>query len=415
MMIHRIRGAAALLCTLAASCDAAPRDAQAAPARTPAGPAWSAQAPATALSTALGVRSAHTLAAAAADGRGTLHAVFSLDRDGDGWGDALAYARLDSAGWSAPAPLAEGGVLAEAPQVAVEGDGTVHVLWFEHSGLASRPEVPTELVHRALRAGRWSAPVVLYREPHPAGMEDRALAAGTGPDGAVEVLFQPAGRGIGRVTLRGGRAGTPEFLDHDGRMITLASTAHGLPLETAYIGEWTSVLRPQAENDVFVRRLPADGGAPAPVEVHSVPGRHSYYPQLLVDGKGVRHLFWLEDTAGELYPEALFYATSRDGQAWSAARDLTPPGLRGGVLYRVSVVMGADGRIHVGVRHVRGQGQPEGFYSFSLADGVASPLVALAPPGALGPGDARLVADADRVIALWRGADGVYRSATLGG
>jgi hypothetical protein len=413
-MIHRrlfLPGAAALG-VLAAGCDAAPRTAQAAP--TPAAEEWSAPRAATALSAALGTRAGHTLAAAAVDAAGTVHAVFAIDRDLDGWADALSHARLDSAGWSAPEPLACGAGLAEAPQVAVEGDGTLHVLWYGHTGTDSRPEVPTQLVHRARRAGTWSPPTVLYREPLPAGMPDLSLSAATGPDGAVEVLFQAHGRGIGHLTLRGGRASAPAFMDHDGRMTAFAAAAAGRPLELAYVGEMVSPLRPSAESDVFVRPL-RSRSAFARVEVHAVPGRHSYFPQLVVDARGVRHLFWLEDTDGHVFPEALYHATSRDGRGWSAAEDVTPPALRGGVILRAAAVPGTDGRVHLAVRHARGQREPEALYAFSLGDG-ASQLQALAAPGRFGGGDAHLIHDVRRrqVIALWRGADGVYRSAVRG-
>jgi hypothetical protein len=402
-MLRRLSLPAACLCL--AACDAAPREAQAA-----APDAWSAQDSAPALSRALASTPDHALAAVATDGAGTVHAVFAADADRDGWADAVHYARLGSAGWSAPETLAAGGALAESPQVAVDGDGTVHVLWYAHTGTASPRDVPTELVHRSLAGGRWSAPRVLYREPLPAGIPDLSLSAAAGPDGAVEVLFQAQGRGMGHLTLRGADASTPEFLDHDGRMTAFAAGGGGRPLELAYVGEAVSHLRPTAENDVFFRPLRARG-AFARVEVHSRPGRYSHFPQLVVDGRGVRHLFWLEDTDGHVIPEALYHAASRDGRTWSAGEDVTPPALRGGVLYRVAAVPGADGRIHLAVRHTRGPGAREGLYAFSFRGGAESPLVTLAAPGALGPGDTQLVHDArrGRVTALWRGADGVYR------
>ncbi|HEX2079949.1 MAG TPA: hypothetical protein VHG08_19685 [Longimicrobium sp.] len=399
---------AAALCALAAGCDTAPRTAHAAPA---AG-GWSAPRAAPALSAALGTRAGHALAAAAVDAAGTLHAVFALDQDRDGWADALAYARLDSAGWSAPEPLAGGETLAEAPQVALEGDGTVHVLWYGHTGSGSLPHVPTDLVHRARAGGRWSAPSVLYREPLEAGMPDLSLSAATGPDGAVEVLFQAQGRGIGHLSLRGGRASAPEFLDRDGRMTAFAAAPAGRPLELAYVGEAVTPLRPSAEYDVFVRPLRSRSPYAA-VEVHSVPRRYSHHPQLVVDGRGVRHLFWLEDTDGQVFPEALYHATSRNGRDWSAAEDVTPPALRGGVVLRVAAVPGADGRIHLAVRRADADAHREGLYAFPFDGGQAERIDTLAGPGAFGGGDTQLVHDPRhrRVIALWRGADGLYRSA----
>ncbi|HSU17164.1 hypothetical protein [Longimicrobium sp.] len=408
MMLRRLALPIAPLCLLAA-CDPAPREAQAAPAA-----AWSAARAAPALSHALN-RGASP-AAAVVDGAGTLHAVFAADTDHDGWADLLQYARLDSAGWSAPVPLAGGGPLAEAPQLAIGGDGTLHLLWYAHTGTASPPGIPTELMHRALDGGRWSEPRVLYREPLPAGIPDLSLSAATGPDGAVEVLFQAQGRGIGHLTLRGRSASAPEFLDHDGRMTAFASAPAGRPLQLAYIGEAVSPLRPSAENDVFVRPLRSRLAWPD-VEVHSVARRYSHFPQMVEDGDGGWHLFWLEDTDGDVFPEALFHAVSRDGRNWGDAEDVTPAALRGGVFYRAAVVRGAGGRIHVVLRHTRDPGKGDGLYAFTMEGDAPSPLATLAAPGQLGGGDAQLVPDArhGRVIALWRGTDGTVRWVTHGG
>jgi hypothetical protein len=229
------------------------------------------------------------------------------------------------------------------------------------------------------------------------------------------VLFQAQGRGIGHLTLHHGRTGAPEFMEHDGRMTAFATAAADRPLELAYIGEMVSTLRPSAENDVFVRPL-RSRSAFARVEVHAVPRRYSHYPQLVVDARGRRHLFWLEDTDGQVFPEALFHASSPDGRTWSAAEDVTPPVLRAGVLLRAAAVPGADGRIHLLVRHTRSQAAPEAVYAFDFTPGAAPNVTTLAAPGAFGGGDVQLVRDPrhHRAIALWRGADGVYRSAVRG-
>ena len=403
---------------LAAACDGAPRDARAASAASPASAgraAWSPPRADSALSDALGRRGQHGMAAAAVDASGVLHALFATDRDGDGWGDAVDYARLEGGAWSRPERLAATLTLTESPQVAVEGDGTVHALWYEHAGSVAPREAATRLVHRAFRTGRWSAAEVLYDEPHRAGIPDLSLAAAAGPRGGVEVLFQAQGRGIGWLTLRGGERTGPRFLDHDGRMTSFSAGAPGRPLEIAYVGEAVSPQRREAMNDVFVRSL-ADGGRAPRVEAYYGAGRYSHHPQLLVDGRGARHLVWLEDTDGSVYPEALFHATSTDGgRSWSAPRDVTPPSLRGGAFFRVTAALGADGRIHLVARHAVRNGRGFGLYHVVLRDGAASDAVPVAAPGELGPGDTQLVHDArrGRLVAAWRGMDGVYRWSEL--
>jgi len=411
---------AAALCT--AACDAPARpalagvmSASAAEARNAVDDAdggWTAASPADALTAVLGRRARHELASAAVDAAGVVHAVFALDGDGDGHPDALEHATLRDGRWSAPQPVVASMSLAQAARVAVDGDGAVHVLWYGHSGAAAARDVPTELVERTLAGGRWRAPRVLYREASRFGMNVRWLAAAADAGGDVQVLFAPQGRGFGHLSLRGAAVRPARYLDHDGNMMTFSVSAAGGPLEVAYIGEAVSARRRTAVNDVFVRSLRAGRWGPR-TEAYYGPARYSHYPQLVVDG-GVRHLFWLEDTDGSVPPEALYHATSTDGVAWSPPRDLTPPALRGGVLFRVAAAPGADGRIHLLLRRARPDGSRPGLYWLELRDGVPGSVRPLAGPGDLGQGEAQLLRDPlrHRMVALWRGGDGVYRWAT---
>jgi len=165
---------------------------------------------------------------------------------------------------------------------------------------------------------------------------------------------------------------------------------------------------------VYVRAL--DASAPAPArEAYYGPGRYSHRPRLVVDRQGMRHLFWLEDTDGNVRPEALFASTSPDGVHWSAARDITPASLRSGFVSRVSAVVDARGRVHLALRRCDADGRNLTLYYLTVRDGVVSPVQPIAAPGELGPGDTQLVLDAPhhRVIALWRAIDGAYRWRTL--
>ncbi|HSU13016.1 hypothetical protein [Longimicrobium sp.] len=411
-LIHARAAAALSIALLLAACDAGPRAAE---ASIPASPrvAWSAPRAADALAAVLGRTAHHELADALVDGDGVLHALFASDVDGDGHPDALYHATLHGDAWSAPEPLAGMG-LADGARMAMDGDGALHVLWYAHSGAIAARDVPTELVERVMAGGRWSAPRVLYREPSRFGMNVRWLAAAADPAGDVRVLFAPQGRGLGSLSLRGEKAGAPRFLDHDGNMMEFSVSAGRAPLDMAYIGEMVSPQRRRAINDVFVRSLDGEGWS-GKTEAWYGPERYSHYPQLVVDGRGERHLFWLEDTDGTVQPEALYAATSPDGRKWSPPRDLTPPELRGGVLFRVSAAIAADGTIHLLLRRSDPDGGRMALYYLAVRDGRAGPAQALAAPGELGQGEGRLVRDASghRIVALWRGADGVYRTAML--
>jgi hypothetical protein len=421
--MHPLRSAAALAALASvAGCgtpgDAAPPAADAPSNReTAAAPAagWSPPRVEPALSDALGRDGRHNLAAVAVDAAGTLHAVFGMDGDGDGRAEALRYARMDDGAWSPPQPVAATPDLADPARVAVDGDGTVHVLWLARGNAAAPSVVATDVVWRALRGGLWSAPRVLYREPHRAGLAVRWLAAATDARGDVQVLFPPQGRGFGHLTLRGASAGTPRYLDHEGNTMAFSAAAAGAPLEVAYVGERVSRERPRAESDVFVRTLAAGGEWSEAREAHAIAGRFAHYPQPVVDARGTRHLFWLEDTDGSVKPEAVFHATSADGVSWSRPEDVTPPGVRGGVPLRVHAAADGADRIHLLIRYATAGPPRVQLAHVSLHDGRLSAEHTLARAGEIGPGEASLAVDArrGRVLALWRGGDGVYRWSAL--
>ncbi|HET6230887.1 MAG TPA: hypothetical protein VFE05_12515 [Longimicrobiaceae bacterium] len=422
VLLNRLVLAAALASGSACG-DAEARDTSATPAarpkRTgnvaPVASGWSAPHRALALSGALGKSGRQMLASVAVDPAGTLHALFALDRDRDGRADALEYARLDDTTWSAPQPVVETLGLTDPARIAVDGDGDVHVLWYAHSGTAAARDVPTELVQRVMHGGRWSSPRVLYREPSGSGMNVRWLAAATDARGDVQVLYAPQGRGFGSLSLCGERAGTPRYLDHDGNMMAFSASAAGAPLEVAYIGERVSRERPRAVNDVFVRAMDTNGRWAPSREAYYGPGRYSHYPQLVVDARGVRHLFWLEDTDGSVNPEAVYASQSADGVHWSPPADVTPPSARGGVPLRISAVPDGAGRIHLLLRYATPGVPRTQLTAFTVIDGRASPEHVIARAGEIGPGDAQLAYDARRrhVVALWRAPDGIYRWSTL--
>ena len=167
--------------------------------------------------------------------------------------------------------------------------------------------------------------------------------------------------------------------------------------------------------DVFVRSLSPRGEWSEAREAYYGPERFSHYPQLVFDGRGVRHLIWLEDTNGSVQPEAVYAATSRDGVSWSRPANVTPASVRGGVPLRVFAVADAADRIHLLVRYAAA-GDRRVELAYLALDGdrpVAEQM--LARGGEIGPGEAQLAYDRrhGRVVAAWRGTDGVYRWSAL--
>ncbi|HET7464174.1 MAG TPA: hypothetical protein VFJ82_23150, partial [Longimicrobium sp.] len=403
--VIRVFAAPAAALLAAAGCGrAAPEAARAA---EPAA-AWSAPVAAPALTDALGRGARHEAAALAATPDGVVHAVFAADQDGDGWADALRYARLQDGRWSAPETVKDGAGLAEDARLAVDGDGVAHVLWLANLGGGVAAQWPTAVMERRRGPRGWEAARTLYREPGTHGMPARSLGAATGPDGVVEVLFPANGKGVARVRLRGAARSPAAFIAEDGRSLALSQGPARAPLALAFVAERVSPAHPRAESDVFARTL-RGGGWSGAAQVHAADRRYSHHPQAAVDARGTLHLVWLEDTDGSVFPEAVFHATSAGGAHWSAARDVTPAALRGGVPLRAAAVADGAGTVHVLLRATRAGDRRPGLYHFALRGGVPGTMATLAAPGDMGPGSAQAVYDVRRrtVVALWRGMDGV--------
>lgn len=398
-----------LLLIAAAGCEAAARPAPppaasradaapiVSPARTEAAPRGGS-APAALPGADAFAGGGHKVAGLAAGPGGELHAVFLSDSDDDGRGDRVLYARFDGARWTEPVPLDESRTRSEEARIVVDGDGRVHVLWLEGRH-ASEPRLLTDVAHRVFHRGRWSRAETLYHEPSRFGIPHAYLDATTDERGAVHLLHARTDRGFAHRVLDGRRWQSASDDEPGGGYVSWNAAK---TLDYVYVAAQTAAGELRANSDVWYR---APGVAPA--RVYRGEG-YSYEPRLLTDARGVRHVVWREG-ARALRSERVLHATSIDGAAWSAPREIAA-GLAGAP-HALRLAADASGAPHLTFA-ANTAGGPRHFH-LRLDDdaGEAAPLF----PGLPSPaGGLETATDASgRLHALWKTGDGIYRHAVL--
>lgn len=412
MLLPRLRGAAAVLLCTAAGCAPQARDGEPLRSASTSDSAveWSAPATIPTWSALLGISSHHQLVDLAAGPAGELHALLAADADRDQSFDALYYSRFASRRWTAPEALARGARLVQSPRIAVDQAGHPHVLWYEHWGLAPL-RAPTDLVHRFFDGHGWSPSASVYYEPDPGGVKIPNLAVTADCAGGVRVAHASALHGMSSTSWTQAGWSAPTHLDHMGLTAAWSAPACAVPLELVYVASGSGREPGSSVNDVFVQ-TPDGGGLGVVRSVYRAATRYSHYPLLFVDRRGTRHAMWLEDTDGQLLPEALFHSTSADGAAWTPARDVTPPALRRATMWMMRGAVDAAGGVHVALRSGRGTGPGGGVHVVRLADGAWSAPHLLVPEERMGVGEVVLATAGRMVHAVWRGADGRYYHAT---
>jgi hypothetical protein len=379
-------------------------DARAAQARAPKAPAaWSA--PRSLPESLASFSRAHPrLEGTAAGPAGSLHAVLVEDGDRDQRGDQVLYTGWDGRPWTRPERLDTHSGRSASPRVVVDGRGRVHVLWYEAADSA-HPAVVTDLLHRVWEAGRWSAARSVYREPNAAGLAELPLAVTVDAQDRVRVMHARAAGGAAHLTLDG--PASP--LGSDAAYPRWdASPAGAGRTGLVYVAARASVLQPEANNDVYFQEAHS-GRWGDPVPVHVSVG-WSFEPVLATDGRGVRHVVWLEGMT-QSGAERVMHATSRDGATWSEPADITPAA-PGGDFQAPRLSVDAAGRVRLLVtRHEGRLGKPR-HWQMELHRGRWSAPVQLFPELGSARSHVETAAAPNGALhAIWRGGDGVYRHA----
>jgi hypothetical protein len=349
----------------------------------------------------------HRVAALRAGPGGTLHALFLDDADGDGVPDRLLHAWARAGTWQPPVRLDAADGPTAAPALVVDAaSGAVRAFWIE-TAPGAEPSRGGDVVYRTFRDGAWLPARVLHAAA-PGAVAGRPVLAGDG----LHVVY---GRGDGRVdhaalgpagwrTTDAGREGAEPMV----------ATGPGGRMALVDLGTAMSPLLggTRAHHDPWLRVLGPSGWT-APARVHVNPRGASHAPQVAWGADGTLHAVWLEADPGELLPTHLLYASSRNGVAWSAPRELAADA-PGHVFYTPRLAVDGRGAMHLTFARFRESVADPRHFHLVLRGGRWSPVREILP-GA-GPVDSELetTVDADGVVhAIWNGRGRTYLHATL--
>lgn len=265
------------------------------------------------------------------------------DRRGGVWPPVVDVFSTTGAGAAIPGPT--GGRWYFYPRAAYTGDGTLHLVWGEADddppadpSRISRNIAVTHLLHAAFRAGRWTAPTVIYR----ASRIDWELAdfsrLVTDEDGQLHLALtavDSAGRAV-LVHLRFEREQSaswhattwadesPAYADiavGTGRMAHLAAIV--------YVAGGDALSAANNENAEVILRTSADGGETwGPPRRLAQPGEvPAFEPRVLIARDGTIHVLWRQDaSASAISAGRMWHVASRDkGVSWFGRASVALP------------------------------------------------------------------------------------------
>ncbi len=277
-------------------------------------------------------------------------------------------------------------------------EGQVHLLWHE----ITSPATPDR---QAIQEPRY-----LYKDPGTGWAEPVSLY-----DGAPTV--QRLAMAVAR------RGGVQAMVEQDGMLMPLHRNTDSWQADTLAEGYYPTLSFSTADdtlhlayvaaapgpdhsrNDVFYRTLAAGAWSGA-VPVHRNPAHYSHYPHLEVTAHNERHLVWLEDEDGNVFPDAIYHAFSKEGRQWSAPEKITA-GLPGRLPHSVRLELCRDtqNQLHLSWMHQDETGAAITYYTVREGAAWSAPVVLFAEIGM----QSRLhmaVDGQDRLHAIWQGSDG---------
>jgi uncharacterized repeat protein (TIGR01451 family) len=241
----------------------------------------------------------------AVDGGGAVHVVWRQ-------GSEVFYARRSSDGtWSSPQNISNTPDCSESQQLAVDGGGIVHVVWEDCS-----PESGIDIFYaRRSTDGTWSSPQNISNNPGPSLKPQLAADGG----GAVHVVWYDDTSGIweifyarrssdGTWSSPQNISNTPDYSASPQLAVDGGGTVHVVWYEQS---DWYC--------EIFYAQRSSDGTWSSPQNISNTPGR-SESPRLAVDGVGTVHVVWRDGTPGN---DDIFYAKRSSDGTWSSPQNIS--------------------------------------------------------------------------------------------
>jgi uncharacterized repeat protein (TIGR01451 family) len=292
------------------------------------------------------------------DDKGVVHVVWAGGFSGDYW--VIYYAqRANDGTWSVPQNISNQSALASNPQLAVDGSGTVHVVWrYDPGWWLGCPDI---YYARRTNNGAWSAPQNISNSAveswNPAlavdGNELVHVIWQENPSEHYEIYYaQRTGDGSWTAP-RNLSSSTLGWSDSHVMIIDKNSAVHIA---------WQESL-PDSSDDIYYIRRDSNGIWSTPLNITN-DELASHYPQLAIDGNGIVHLIWRDDWFD------IRYARRESDGTWSTPWTIIAPP------YSVSeprLAVGNDGVVHTTwVAYTPDEGGIEVHYAWRAADGTWS-------------------------------------------
>ncbi len=209
-------------------------------------------------------------------------------------------------GWSAPVNLSNTAGSSYAPRLALDGRGTLHLVW--QDWIDTAPHWAYILYANKPAGGAWSAADYL-----PAHNQGNTPALAVGADDVLHIVWSNAQSNISTIYRR------PDGLWSAVTDLTTSGSAYDPDVAVGKNGRtqvaWRERFGP-SENAIYYRAIQADGSWGA-AEMVSTEGGNATTPAIVVDAAGATHLLWYHPDSGDTY-----YAFKPVGEAWAAPQGL---------------------------------------------------------------------------------------------
>lgn len=242
-------------------------------------------------------------------------------------------------------PRPRGGRWYFYPRAAYTDDGVIHLVWGEADDAPpadpssiSRNVAVTHLLYARLRAGRWSAPTVIYRSSRidwEVADISRLVATEDGQLHLALTAIDSAGRGV-LVHLRhadgaGAKWDVTTWADESPAYADIAVGTGRTSGEAAivYVGSGNVQSGTSSGNGAVLLRLSSDGGETwGPPRQIAQPGEvPAFEPRVLLARDGALHVLWRQDASASVMSAGrMWHAASRDnGASWYGRTSVALP------------------------------------------------------------------------------------------
>ncbi|MCX5990946.1 MAG: hypothetical protein NTZ04_01225 [Chloroflexi bacterium] len=261
----------------------------------------------------------------AVDGQENLYVVWKDDTTGSS-GLLCSTRSVSDADWSAPQSIPGTSAAPGDPRIAVDHQGSLHVVWEDSIGGESA-------IFWALRSsdGSWSAPQKITGSSDNSSAPDIAVDAQGNPQVVWKEELTRGNAGI-KYAARSGQADwlTQNISNNQGGSDSPSIAIDGEG-NLHVVWQDSSLQITGGYLDILYAAKPSDGGWSAPVNI-SNSQRPSAHPRIAVDGENNPHVVW-EDTYDEYATDIRPQYNTRSGGSWLAQPENILPSSTEGIMF----------------------------------------------------------------------------------